>query len=297
MRGGKQVADLDVGQTNPAELARYIVGDDESGLSLVVTATQGSAPARAVNAEAPSALAIRGLSIKDSRNHEALKQIDLSVSSGEVVGVAGVDGNGQRELLQAILGLLPPSTGSVAMNGKDQRGVSTSERLKNGLRIVPEERHYEAIVETWSLDENAALGLQRLPYLNKRGMIDLKARKELSSRVAARFNTKHGGFNLPLASLSGGNQQRFVAARALELNPNLLVAFQPARGLDLGGTFAVYKAIRRECERGMGALIISFDLDELLLHCDRIVVLNAGRLAEAQVKDRTTIGRLMVGAA
>ena len=152
------------------------------------------------------------------------------------------------------------------------------------------------MVEAWSLEENSALGLQRDPSLRKGGQIDDPARRRWAEAVTARFKTKHGGLRLPIASLSGGNQQRFVAARALESEPRLLLAFSPTRGLDLKGTADVYAAIREQASKGMAALVVSFDLDELLEHCDRIVVLNHGRLTEPGTRDREAIGREMVGA-
>ena len=162
--------------------------------------------------------------------------------------------------------------------------------------MIPEDRHEEGVIESWSLEENAALGLQRDGTLERGYRIDEGARRKWAQAVADRFRTRHGGLNLPMASLSGGNQQRFVAARALESRPKLLLAFSPTRGLDLRGTADVYAAIREKARDGMAALVVSFDLDELLEHCDRIVVLNHGRLVEPTARDREAIGREMVGA-
>ena len=293
MRAGRRVADMPVNRTDPAELVRLIIGSDRLDHKAPVGGTAGAE----VDRSKPPLFEAKALTVKDDRGHQALKAVDLQIRPREVVGVAGVDGNGQRELVQAILGLLPAFEGTVVLDGTDQSNVSTSRRLEDGLRVIPEERQSEAVVEAWPLVENAALGLQRSPTLGHRGIVNLRARSDFAARVAERFTTRHGGLSLPFASLSGGNQQRFVAARALELGPKLLVAFQPARGLDLGGTADVYAAIRDECAKGMGALIISFDIDELLLHCDRIVVLNGGQLTEAPLKDRNLIGQLMVGAA
>jgi len=167
------------------------------------------------------------------------------------------------------------------------------------VRIIPEDRHAEAVIEEWSLEENSALGLQRLAPLAEGAKVCVKERHAWAERVAARFQTKHGGLKMPMASLSGGNQQRFVAARALELSPKLILAFQPARGLDLKGTADIYQAIRDKCDAGAGALIVSFDLDELLENCDRIVAMYRGKALTPEAghgHDRDAIGRLMVGA-
>ncbi|HSI72492.1 MAG TPA: ABC transporter ATP-binding protein [Fimbriimonas sp.] len=279
LRGGMLIEEKGVSQTSARELARLIIGGDLPEHEL-----------RAVVAPGEPVLELENVSATGDRGHEALKGVSLSVRSGEIVGVAGVDGSGQRELFQAIAGLTK-STGRLAFGGS-----STSARLRAGLRIIPEDRHHEGVIESWSLDENSALGLQRLAPLAKGRSIDVAARRKWSQAVADRFKTKHGGLNLPMASLSGGNQQRFVAARAIGFEPKLLLAFQPARGLDLGSTVDVYRGIRQTCDSGAGALVVSFDLDELLEHCDRIVVMNNGRLVEAGSKDRDQIGRLMVGA-
>ncbi|HLK13496.1 MAG TPA: hypothetical protein VKT78_01715, partial [Fimbriimonadaceae bacterium] len=166
--------------------------------------------------------------------------------------------------------------------------------------VLPEDRLAEAEIEGWSLELNAALGLQRRPELSRRGAVNRIERARIAGEIATRFATRHGGLGMPVAGLSGGNQQRFIAARTLALRPRLIVAFQPARGLDLHGARAVFDGIREECDAGAGALIVSFDLDELLDNCDRIVTLFNGRLAApppGSERDRDLIGRLMVGAA
>jgi ABC-type uncharacterized transport system ATPase subunit len=290
------VADRAVAETTPEELARLIVGESTEGLSELAA----SAPEQALTSSNKPILTIERVTVRDDRGHDALQRVSLAVCPGEVVGVAGVDGNGQRELIQAILGLARPVEGDLTFEGHDLRRVETGKRLKMGLRLIPEDRHSEGVIESWNLEANAALGLQRLEPLAHGPYVDAGQRHILAERVVNRFKTKHGGLGLPMASLSGGNQQRLVTARALELGPKLLVAFQPARGLDLGGTANVYRAIREECGKGMAALVVSFDLDELLLHCDRIVVLNHGALSEPPAhlaRDREAIGRLMVGAA
>jgi simple sugar transport system ATP-binding protein len=165
--------------------------------------------------------------------------------------------------------------------------------------LIPEDRHEEGVVEDWSLVDNAALGLQHVPPLINGVWSDLAQRHALALRVADRFKTKHSGLHRSMRSLSGGNQQRFVAARALELGPRLILAFQPTRGLDIDGTVQVYASLREAARGGVGVLVVSFDLDELLENCDRTIVIHAGRVhepASGQERDRQAIGRLMVGA-
>jgi simple sugar transport system ATP-binding protein len=237
--------------------------------------------------------------VKGNRGDIALKGVGFNVRSGDILGIAGVDGSGQRELFESIAGLIKPVEGAISFAEQDTAGWTPAQRIAHGLRMIPEDRHAQGVVENWSLEANAALGLQRLKPFARGGRVDEKARHRMAGEIAERFNTKHGGLNLQMSSLSGGNQQRFVAARSLCLNPRLVLAFQPARGLDIKGTQKVYEGIRDVCRSGSAALVVSFDLDELLEQCDRVVAMNHGRLLEPeahQAMDRDAIGRLMVGA-
>lgn len=288
LRAGKRVAEKAVTETSPKELAQLIVGGNLVPHERPAEATPGE-----------PGLIVDHLVITSERGVEKLKDVSLVARKGEIVGIAGVDGSGQRELFHAIAGIAKPASGQVTLDGQEMTHVSTATRLKRGVRVIPEDRHAEGVIEEWSLEQNAALGLQRLEPLAKGNAVDPAAKRRWAEEVAAKFKTRHGGLNLPMASLSGGNQQRFVAARALEMQPRLILAFQPARGLDLGGTADVYEAIRERVAADATAVVVSFDLDELLEHCDRIVVMNGGRLFEpapGQEKDRDAIGRLMVGA-
>jgi simple sugar transport system ATP-binding protein len=288
LRGGKKVADREASETSTEELASMIVG----GATIQHEAPPSKEPGEVV-------LAAENLVVRGHRGDEALKKVSIQVRSGEIVGIAGVDGSGQRELFQAIVGTVRPLSGRLLLENQEATRASTSDRLRRGLRVIPEDRHAEAVIESWSLTDNSAFGLQRTEALSNGPLVDTAARAQWAQRVADKFQTRHGGLGLPMKSLSGGNQQRFVAARALEMDPRLILGFQPARGLDLLGTAEVYRAIRERCDQGAAALVVSFDLDELLEHCDRIVAMNGGRIYEppaSQQKDRDAIGRLMVGA-
>ncbi|MDR3691060.1 MAG: ABC transporter ATP-binding protein [Fimbriimonas sp.] len=288
LRAGKRIDEKAVAGTNGSELAQLIVGG-------ALEASTHTAPFR------PGApvLEVSNLSVKGDRGEMALKGVGFQLRSGEILGIAGVDGSGQRELFESIAGLTKTVEGSIVLEGKSVDALSPSDRIAGGMRLIPEDRHAQGVVEEWSLNENAALGLQRLSPFARGATIDGSARHEMASKIAERFDTKHGGLNLPMSSLSGGNQQRFVAARSLCLDPRLVLAFQPARGLDIKGTLSVYEGIREVCRNGAAALVVSFDLDELLEQCDRVVAMNHGRMHEPPAdrsKDRDTIGRLMVGA-
>lgn len=290
LRGGRLVWSKPVPETDPRTLAEAIVGH----------ALADPDPHPPIPEDAPLVLAVDSLTVRGGRGDQALKSATLRVRQGEIVGIAGVDGNGQRELFGAIMGTLPAESGSVAIAGRESTASPTSDRIRLGLRLIPEDRHAEGVVEDWSLADNSPIGLQRLAPFADGPRARPSVRAEMAEKIAARFDTKHGGIGKPMRSLSGGNQQRFVAARALCLEPKVVLAFQPARGLDIDATRNVYEGLRQVCGRsGAGALVVSFDLDELLEHCDRVLAINAGRIYEppsGAERDRAEIGRLMVGA-
>jgi simple sugar transport system ATP-binding protein len=287
LRGGKVVAATEVAETNSHDLAELIVGH----------ALERS-PSKPVDAGAVL-LEARGLQVKGYRGNLAVQDANFEIHAGEVVGIAGVDGSGQRELFHAILGTQTIAGGSLAVLGEG--GDSVAGRLKRGLRIIPEDRHEEGLIEAWSLTDNAVLGLQREPRFARSGFVNSYARRNFALEAANRFSTKFGSLAQEARSLSGGNQQRLVAGRTLASKPRLILAFQPARGLDIAGVDAVYGAIKSQCrEDGAAALVVSFDLDELLEHCDRILVMSRGRMVlppPGMERDRAAIGRLMVEAA
>ncbi len=287
LRAGRRVAEKPVAETNARELAQLIVGGSIAE------------PPRRTDRLGEAVLDITDLDVSSPRGI-AVKGASLSLKAGEIVGIAGVDGSGQRELFQAIAGHARPSRGRIVLQGQDLLRSAPRERISRGLRIIPEDRHGEGLIEEWPLEENSSLGLQRMLPFAKGPSIDFQGRRDAAARIADRFQTKHGGLRSPVRSLSGGNQQRFIAARALFKEPRLILAFQPARGLDLNGTTHVYDGIRQACADGAAALVVSFDLDELLEYCDRILAMYKGELFEPSTPDvlnREAIGRLMVGAA
>ncbi len=287
LRGGKWIASYPVSETNPAMLAELIVGEK----------MEEAPPLEAPSLGEPR-LQFQNLMVVGDKRQLSVNDASLELRAGEIVGIAGVDGSGQRELVHAILGARAIESGFFQLLSLAAKS-STKERLAHGLRLIAEDRLHEAVIEGWSLVENGALGLHRQPPMASANWIDVPGRIAAAQTMAERFSTKHGGVNLPITSLSGGNQQRFVAGRALFGDPKLIVAFQPARGLDLKGTADVYAGIRSACQNGAGALVISFDLDELLEYCDRIVTMCNGKLSTPDsdfARDRDTIGRMMVGA-
>jgi ABC-type uncharacterized transport system ATPase subunit len=284
LRGGLKVADHHVSEVSPQQLAEEVVGGE------VI-----ERPEPVSSAKSTTRLKIDRLSVKGEKGEIAVKKVKLEVKTGQLVGIAGVDGNGQRELFHALIGVASPLAGSFSFDGNQWDSEPSRTRIDEGLRVIPEDRHQEGIIEDWSLYQNSALGLQRLPAFKNL----TKAMQTEAPIMAEMFSTKHGGLKNEVGSLSGGNQQRFVAGRALRIDPQMILAFQPARGLDLNSTTKVYQEILRACHEGACAIVVSFDLDELLDFCDRIVVMCNGELFEPkpeQARDRNAIGCLMVGA-
>lgn len=245
--------------------------------------------------KADVALEVTDLTVAHNRV-EKVKNASIKLNSGEIVAIAGVDESGQRELIQAILGTMKPVRGSLRWYGESLDNVPTGKRLAKGMTLIAEDRHHEAVVESWSLVENCRIGLQRGPMWR-----DFLAGKSesIAERVAKRFDTKFGGIHDPLGSLSGGNQQRFVAGRALEGPPRLVLAFQPARGLDILATQRIYQELHAVAKAGAAVLVVIFDLDELLEYFSEVVVMFDGHLSEKLRPDERTrehIGQLMVGA-
>jgi simple sugar transport system ATP-binding protein len=287
LRGGRLVESRDLAGTSSAELAELIVG----------RAVDDRQPRTQTIADS-AALTVHSLTVRGRRGDPAVSGASFSGNKGEILGIAGVEGSGQRELFWALCGVLRPESGTIAFDSLDITASHAAERVKLGFRLIPEDRHDEGVVDDWPLEENAVLGLQRLEAFSSGPWIRVEARHSAALAIAERFSTRHGGLGEPISSLSGGNQQRFVAARALEVEPRVILAFQPARGLDILGTRQVYEGIAEACRGGACAIIVGFDLDELLESCDRIGVLCQGRYAEPPSgfeRDRATIGRLMVG--
>jgi simple sugar transport system ATP-binding protein len=245
--------------------------------------------------DAPLCLHVEGLSVPGPRGgRPALDGVGFQLRAGEVLGIAGVDGNGQRELLRAILGLDTPIAGSI-----DTPGLPAEERLRGPRRIglIPDDRQREALVLDLSLADNLALGDHRAPPLSRWGWCRPVAWRRQAQDLIARFGIRAPGVDLPVSALSGGNQQRAVAARALHREPGLVIAVNPTRGLDVAASRDVLDRLLAAREGGAGVLLIHHDLDELLATADRILVLCAGRLADSAwpACTRADIGRLMLG--
>jgi simple sugar transport system ATP-binding protein len=219
------------------------------------------------------------LEIRDISLGSTLNEVDLAVHAGEILGVAGVEGNGQLELAEVIMGLHKPDSGAVLVGGNDVTKMSCAERREVGVAYVPEDRHGRGLVLDMTLWENTALGRQGRPqYSTRLGVLLIRKIKELAARLIKEFDVRARTITVQTATLSGGNQQKLILARELEDDPLLLIAHQPTRGLDVGAIEFVWKQILDQKAAGRAVLLISAELDEIYALSDRIVTIYEGRL-------------------
>jgi ABC-type uncharacterized transport system ATPase subunit len=290
MRRGKLVAEVKAAETTTSELANLMVGESRPS-SAVVAPYQP--PSGAVVLEAQD-LKARG---EDGR--AALNGVTLTVHAGEIVGIAGVDGNGQRELAEVITGLRPLEAGHGKLLGKPLEGLSPDDARQRGVGHVPEDRLRRAVVKGMSVEENVALGRQDQPPFVRGAWLDFKGRRERTQKLMGAYDVRPPDPLLPIQALSGGNQQKVVVARELDGQPKLLVVVQPTRGLDISAVAQVHSRIRQERDNGGGVLLVSLDLEEVLTLSDRVYVLFEGRVTGTftrQEFDEREIGRRMLGA-
>ncbi len=241
---------------------------------------------------------IKNLVVKDSRGIEAVKGLDLTVRHGEVVGIAGVDGNGQSELIQALSGLRAIESGSIQLDGKDITKVPTRQRTEGGLGHIPEDRHKHGLVLQMGLDENIGLQTYYKEPLSKNGFLNKKAFVDLAERLIEEFDVRTPSPTVAAGALSGGNQQKAIIAREIDRNPSLLIAAQPTRGLDVGAIEYIHKRLIDQRNKGKAVLLMSFELDEILNVADRIAVMYEGRIVDVldtKETNETELGLLMAG--
>ncbi|GAA1557311.1 ABC transporter ATP-binding protein [Kribbella sancticallisti] len=280
-----------VGSAEPSaseeELAELMVG---RAVDLVVD-KEPAQPGEAV-------LRIEGLTVIDERGFTAVDGVDLEVRAGEILAVAGVQGNGQTELAEALLGLTPIAAGKVSLDGRDLTGVSTRQRLDAGIGYVPEDRGHDGFVGAFSVAENLVLDLfRREPFGNGLALRTEEIEKNAEARVEE-FDIRTQGIDLPVSSLSGGNQQKVVLARELSRPLKLLVASQPTRGVDVGSIEFLHTRIVKERDNGTAVLIVSTELDEIAALSDRVAVMYRGKVVGVVPSDtpRDELGLMMAGA-
>ncbi|WP_174250494.1 MULTISPECIES: ABC transporter ATP-binding protein [Streptomyces] len=231
---------------------------------------------------------------------EVLAGIDFTIHKGEVLGIAGVEGNGQTELIEALMGMLHPDGGTVTLDGEDISAKPTRKRREGGIGYIPEDRHRHGLLLESPLWENRILGHVTEQPNSKRGILDPKAARKDTERIVREYDVRTPGIDVTAASLSGGNQQKLIVGREMSHNPKFLIAAHPTRGVDVGAQAQIWDAIREARHEGLAVLLISADLDELIGLSDTLRVIYRGRLvADADPATITPeeLGTAMTGAA
>lgn len=288
LRRGRYMGTLDVKDTNEAELAERMVGR-------AVKFTVDKEPSH----PGDCVLSIKDLVVKDARGLNAVNGFNLEVHAGEIVGVAGVDGNGQEELTQAIAGLMPVASGSIALKGRDITHTKVRERNENGIAHIPADRQKLGLVMNFDMAENLCLKKYYQPPFSQAGILNRKAIREHADELIEAYDVRSGEGADSLASmLSGGNQQKAIIARELDTDPTLTLASQPTRGLDVGAIEYIHKRLVEQRDKGNGVLLISFELDEIMSLSDRIAVICEGKVSGLVRADETNereLGLMMSG--
>ena len=288
IRRGKYIGVVDVKSTSVDEMAAMMVGRP-------VSFKVEKKPAVLKD----TVLEVTNLSVKNAKGVLGVKDFSLSVRGGEIVGIAGVDGNGQSELIEAITGLRKIESGSVILCGKDITNMSIQERNELGLGHIPEDRQKRGLVLSAPLTTNMVIKEFYKPRFGKKGILQTKEINEYTQGIIEKFDVRSGEGKDSLAGkLSGGNQQKAIIGREVTANPELLIAVQPTRGLDVGAIEFIHKQLVEQRDKGKAVLLVSFELDEIFNLSDRIAVINAGRLIDivnTKDTDVNSVGLMMAG--
>lgn len=290
IRRGKGIGTVNVAEASEASLAEMMVGRH---VSFKVDKKEGT-PGEVV-------LKIDSLSVKNNRKVMGLKDFSLEVRTGEIVGIAGVEGNGQTELIEAITGLRKAESGSIQIDGTEITSLPVRERLEKGMSHIPEDRHKRGLVLDYSLQENMVLQIYNKKPFSKNGILNKNAMKTYAQNILTNFDVRSGEGAVSIArTLSGGNQQKAIIGRELELDPKLLICVQPTRGLDVGSIEYIHKRIVEHRDKGNAVLLVSLELDEILQLSDRIAIVNNGELVgtvNAAETNENEVGLMMAGVA
>ena len=287
LRRGKAIGTVRAAETNKKQLAEMMVGRP-------VLFKLEKPPCTVSEA----VLEMRGVTVK-GESHHSLNDLNLTVRRGEIYGIAGVEGNGQRELVEAIMGLTRCQTGEILIKGENVNGKSVKQIRKTGVGYIPEDRHHRAVVLPMTVWENAVLGLHREPSSGSSWRLDIAAIKAFTARKIKEFDIRLSSYDLAIRNLSGGNQQKVVLARELSQDPDFIIASQPVRGLDIGAIEFVQKQLIEARNRCKGVLLISADLEEVLSVSDRVGIMYNGEIVKEFVPgelDIEEIGQYMLGA-
>ena len=288
IRRGKYIGTVDVKDTDPAKMAVMMVGRQVS-FQVEKAARE---PGKVI-------LKIDSLKVNNARKVLALKDFSIELRAGEILGVAGVEGNGQTELVEALTGLRKAESGSIWLDGKDISDLSIRERIQSGMAHIPEDRQKRGLVLDYSIEENLILEKHREQPFSNHGFLDADAIRNHADKLIEAFDVRSGeGAISKTRDMSGGNQQKAIIAREFDLEPELLIAVQPTRGLDVGSIEYIHKRLVEQRDSGKAVLLISLELDEILDLSDRIAVVNNGELigiVDAATTNEKEVGLMMAG--
>ncbi|MCX6060315.1 MAG: ABC transporter ATP-binding protein [Chloroflexi bacterium] len=288
MRAGRVINTVNPSETDSAQLANMMVGRQ-----VILTVDKKDHEAE------QEILKVEGISVRDQRDLETVHNVSFTVRGGEVLGIAGVQGNGQTELSEALTGLRSPTSGKVTIDGKDLTGKSPRVITEAGLGHIPEDRQRHGLVLSYSVADNMALCDYYHAPFSSRGVIQPKALDENSRRLISAFDVRTPSPFVNAGKLSGGNQQKVIVARELSRNVKLVIANQPTRGLDVGSIEYIHGEIIKMRDRGVAVLLISAELDEIMALSDRIAVMYRGQIVaivDAKKTTREQLGLWMAGA-
>nr|WP_242531507.1 ABC transporter ATP-binding protein [Priestia flexa] len=287
IRKGVGIGTVTVSETNPDELASLMVGREVH----FKTEKKTAEPRDAV-------LTIDGLVVEDARGIAAVNDLSLTVRAGEIVGIAGVDGNGQTELIEALTGLTKIKSGFIKLNESDLTKLSARKITESGVGHIPQDRHKHGLVLDYTIGENIALQTYYKEPMSKRGILNYKEIYRKAKELIAEYDVRTPSEYTQARALSGGNQQKAIIAREVDRSPELLIAAQPTRGLDVGAIEFIHRKLIEERDKGRAVLLVSLELDEVMNLSDRIAVIYEGKIVDIVNPNETNeqeLGLLMAG--
>jgi simple sugar transport system ATP-binding protein len=287
IRRGKKIDTVKVDEVTEEDLASMMVGRKVSFNVEKEEASRGEV-----------ILKVENLVVKDNRKLNAVNGLSLELHKGEILGIAGVDGNGQSEFIEGITGLRPIESGTVKLNGKDITNHSPKEIIDNGMNTIPEDRQKRGLILDFTVAENIILENYHKEPFSRKGRLNHKEVSNYAKELIEKFDIRPRDDKHIAGELSGGNQQKVILAREISNDPDVLIAAQPTRGLDVGAIEYVHKYLIEQRDKGEAVLLISFELDEIMNVSDRIAVIFDGKIVDildAKEADEKTLGYLMAG--
>ena len=288
LRRGKKVYLGKTGALTARELAREMIGEE-------ISEVERSASSHLESDPPDSVLQLSNLTVLGNRDEVAVSDVSMETCRGEIVGIAGVDGNGQRELAEAIMGLRHNASGTISILGANPKGINAVRH--RGVGYIPEDRQTTGVIAAFSVTENLLLNVTHLENIAHWNILNQKKKRETAENLIADYDIRPPNPDIPTSALSGGNQQKIVIAREISLQPDLLIAVNPTRGLDVNAARYVHENLLAQRDEKKSVLLISTELDEVLLLSDRLYVMSRGKLIEATAERNNieTLGLLMTG--